>query len=50
MLPADTAPLTRQAAPHLCPEPDDVYAYTTDLLIAAIERIAAAEGQEVARA
>jgi AcrR family transcriptional regulator len=50
MLPADTAPLSREAAPHLFPEPDDVYAYTTDLLIAAIERIAAAEGQEVARA
>jgi len=50
MLPADTAPLTREAAPHLCPEPDDVYAYTTDLLIAAIERVAAAEGEEVARA
>ena len=50
MLPADIAPLTREAAPHLCPEPDDVYAYTTDLLIAAIERIAATEGEEVARA
>jgi AcrR family transcriptional regulator len=50
LLPADTAPLTREAAPHLCPEPDDVYAYTTDLLIAAIERIAATEGEEVARA
>jgi AcrR family transcriptional regulator len=49
MQPADTAPLVRQAAPYLCPEPDDVYAYTTDLLIAAIERIAATEGEEVAR-
>jgi AcrR family transcriptional regulator len=50
MLPADTAPLVRDAAPYLCPEPDDVYAYTTDLLIAAIEHIAATEGEEVARA
>ncbi len=50
MLPADSAPLVREAAPYLCPEPDDVYAYTTDLLIAAIERVAATEGEEVARA
>lgn len=50
MVPADTAPLVREAAPYLCPQPDDVYAYTTDLLIAAIERVAAAEGEEVARA
>lgn len=50
LLPADTAPLAREAAPHLFPEPDDVYAYTTDLLIAAIERVAATEGEEVARA
>jgi AcrR family transcriptional regulator len=50
MLPADTAPLTREAAPHLCPDPDEVFAYTNDLLIAAIERTAAAAGEEVARA
>jgi AcrR family transcriptional regulator len=50
MLPAGTAPLTREAAPHLCPEPDDVFAYTTDLLIAAVERIAATDAEEIARA
>lgn len=50
MLPADTAPLAREAAACLFPDPDDVFAYTTDLLIAAIERIAAAEGEEVAPA
>jgi len=49
MLPADTAPLARAAALHLFPEPDDVFAYSTDLLIAAIERIVATEGEEVAR-
>ena len=49
-LPTETAPLAREAAPHLFPEPDDVYAYTTDLLIAAIERVAASKGEEVARA
>jgi len=50
LLPADVAPLCREAAPHLCPDPDGVFAYTTDLLIAAIERTAAAAGEEVARA
>lgn len=50
MLPVGTAPLTREAAPYLCPEPDDVFAYTTDLLIAAVERIAATDAEEIARA
>jgi AcrR family transcriptional regulator len=49
MLPADTSPLAREAAPFLFREPDDVYAYPTDLLIAAIERVAAGEGEEVVR-
>jgi AcrR family transcriptional regulator len=49
MLPADTAPLARAAAPYLFPELDDVFAFSTDLLIVAIERIVASEGEEVAR-
>ena len=44
LLPADVAPLARQAAPHLFPPPDDVFDHTTNLLIDAIERIAAESG------
>jgi AcrR family transcriptional regulator len=39
-LPATVAPLTREAAPHLFPDPDHAFTATTDLLLRAIEEMA----------
>ena len=38
VLPTDQYPVSSAAAPHLFPDPDDMFERTTELLIAAIER------------
>lgn len=48
VLSPDVAPLSREAAPHLFPDPDFAYAQATEMLFATIERIVAESTEEVA--
>lgn len=48
VLSPDVAPLSREAAPYLFPDPDFAYAQATEMLFATIERIAAESTEEVA--